>query len=155
MLLDIVVRVLTISPLTVSPPRVSWADCAPRVTALVCAPRRVRGGGAGQGRARSHEWAHFYCSHHLTPPSPATDSVLYTRNCPRFTLWTLGGGCFDTEARDNEAAVSTNCAPTLIIFPSGKYNLLVQGPDPGPEVSQWRWYACSLPAIMPWCERLP
>ena len=71
-------------PLTVSPPRVSWADCAPRVTALVCAPRRVRGGGAGQGRARSHEWAHFYCSQ----PSPAQpDSVLYTRNCSRFTLW--------------------------------------------------------------------
>ena len=58
-------------PLTVSPPRVSWADCAPRVTALVCAPRRVRGGGAGQGRARSHEWAHFYCSQ----PSPAQPSL--------------------------------------------------------------------------------
>ena len=23
---------------------------------------------------------------------------------------------------------------------------LVQGPDPGSEVSQWRWYACCLPA---------
>ena len=132
-------------PLTVSPPRVSWADCAPRVTALVCAPRRVRGGGAGQGRARSHEWAHFYCSQ----PSPAQpDSVLYTRNCSRFTLWALGGGCFDTEARDNEAAVSTNYAPTLFILIILPFLLsgAGSGPIPGSEVSQWRWYACCLPA---------
>ena len=117
-LLDIVVRVLTISP-SLCHRRACPGPTAPPASLRWCA-RRGACVAAALGRAGlGHTNGHISTAASTSPaqPIPAQpDSVIYTRNCSRFTLWALGGGCFDTEARDNEVAVSTNCAPTLFIL---------------------------------------
>ena len=146
MLLDIVVRVLTISP-SLCHRRACPGPTAPPASLRWCA-RRGACVAAALGRAGlGHTNGHISTAASTSPSPAQPDSVLYTRNCSRFTLWALGGGCFDTEAREIMRQLLVQTVPRHYSSSSSfRSCYMVQGPVPGSEVSQWTWYACCLPA---------
>ena len=143
MLLDIVVRVLTISP-SLCHRRACPGPTAPPASLRWCA-RRGACVAAALGRAGlGHTNGHI-----STAASPAQPSLTLC-----FTPETVPG----SHSGHWAAAVLTRrleiMRQLLVQTVPRHYSssssfrscYMVQGPVPGSEVSQWRWYACCLPA---------